>query len=225
MQLRTQEPDHLDSPRNTCHCKQDLTTFNCGQVGSAFQAPKTEVPPDYSRLRRGWDHFAGGQILSCLPHAFPEVGSLKPAVKSNPQHKAESTGGERAGCKTQLTQQHRAHSLGRTTRASTSTQGGRRTSLVAEHTGRKHQHGQTTGGENPHNFRTYLHPLPIDLHEEDAEGVGFGSDIPVQKVLAADGQLDFADTVLGADGPRRRGGHGVRHGLQQQQQLQVVCGT
>ena len=99
-----------------------------------------------------------------------------------------------------------------------------RTSLVAEHRGRRHHHRQTTGGGNPHNFRTYLHPLPVDFHEEDAEGVGFGSDIPVQKVLAADGQLDFADAVLGADGPRRRGSHGVRHGLRWQQ-LQAVCGT
>lgn len=95
---------------------------------------------------------------------------------------------------------------------------------MVEQRERRHKHRQTTEGGNLQNFRTYLHPLPIDFHEQDAEGVRFGSDIPVQKVLAADGQLDFADTVLGADGPRRRGSHGVRHGLQRQQ-LQAVCGT
>lgn len=77
-----------------------------------------------------------------------------------------------------------------------------------------HQHEQTTAGVNPHTSSTYLHPLPVDFHEEDAERVGFGSDIPVQEVLAADGELHFADTVLGADGRRRRGAHGVRHGAQ-----------
>lgn len=109
------------------------------------------------------------------------------------------------------------HSLRSTRKASTSAQGGTSTE-------RRTQHEQTTGGVNPHNIRTYLHPLPVDFHEEDTEGVGFGSDIPVQKVLAADGQLDFADTVLGADGPRRRGSHGVRHGPRWQQ-LQALCGT
>lgn len=88
----------------------------------------------------------------------------------------------------------------------------------------RHQQRQTTGGRNPPSFRTYLHPFSIDFHEQDTEGVGFGSDIPVQKVLAADGQLDFADAVLGADRPRWRGSPSVRHGLQQQQP-QAVCGT
>lgn len=88
----------------------------------------------------------------------------------------------------------------------------------------RHQEQQTTGGRNPPSFRTYLHPFSIDFHEQDTEGVGFGSDIPVQKVLAADGQLDLADAVLGADRPHWRGSPGVRHGLQQQQP-QAVCGT
>lgn len=74
-------------------------------------------------------------------------------------------------------------------------------------------------------FKTYLHPFSIDFHEEDAEGVRLGSDIPVQQVLATDGQLNFAHAVLGANGPRWRWGPGVRHGLQQQQQLQAVCGA
>lgn len=87
-----------------------------------------------------------------------------------------------------------------------------------------HQHEQTMGRINAHNTRTYLHPLPVDFHEEDAERVGFGGDIPVQKVLATDGQLDLADTVLGADRRRRRGRHGVRHGPRWQQ-LQALCGT
>lgn len=124
----------------------------------------------------------------------------------------------------QLTHSGRVYGLGRTRRAPTSARGGLRASLVAEHRGRRHQHGQTTRGGNPHNCRTYLHPLPVDFHEEDAEGVGFGSDIPVQKVLATDRQLDFADAVLGANRPHRRGSHSVRHGLQQQK-LQAVCGT
>lgn len=141
-------------------------------------------------------------------HTLPTLLPLRPtiyscrykmgfAVKANAQHKAESTDGGRTSCDTEFTQW--CHTV-------SGTPG--KLPLRAQREG----HQQVTGGANPHNIRTYLHPLPVDFHEEDTERVGFGGDIPVQKVLATDGQLDLADTVLGADGRCRRGRHGVRHG-------------
>lgn len=101
-QLRGQEPPYLASPRDTPCCQQDLTTSNC-HGGSAFRALKSTAPPAYSRLRRGWDHSEGGKILSCPPRALPEVGILRPAVKPNPQHKAEDTDRERTCCRHRIT--------------------------------------------------------------------------------------------------------------------------
>lgn len=129
------------------------------------------------------------------------------AGKNNAQHKAGSTARTQNNSHTGATHSSTRKDLRRTSR---------------EREG--HQHEQTMGRINAHNTRTYLHPLAVDFHEEDAERVGFGGDIPVQKVLATDGQLDLADTVLGADGRRRRGRHGVRHGPRWQQ-LQALCGT
>lgn len=140
------------------------------------------------------------------------------AVQANARHKAEGTDGGRTSRDTEEFT-HWYHTQPQEHQKSfTSAQGATR----AQREGR--QHKQITGGANPHNSRTYLHPLAVDFHEEDAERVGFGGDIPVQKVLAADGQLDFADTVLGADGPRRCGSCSVGHGLRWQQ-LQALCAT